>query len=89
MIESGYESDLSCCGRERCHSATRCPVLASMHAPSTLCCHETRNASLQKAEAERGVTEIGKMAGRGHSLTIDAGWREVVEKALEFVKRFA
>jgi len=44
---------------------------------------------LQKAEAERGVTEIGKMAGRGHSLTIDAGWREVVEKALEFVKRFA
>ena len=29
------------------------------------------------------------MAGRGHSLTIDARWREVVEKALEFVKRFA
>jgi hypothetical protein len=27
--------------------------------------------------------------GRGHSPTIDAGWREVVEKALEFVKRFA
>jgi len=44
---------------------------------------------LQKAEAEQGVTEIGKTAGRGHSLTIDAGWREVVEKALEFVKRFA
>jgi hypothetical protein len=44
---------------------------------------------LQKAEAEQSVTEIGKMAGRGHSLTIDAGWREVVEKALEFVKRFA
>ena len=44
---------------------------------------------LQKAEAEQGVTEIGKMAGRGHSRTIDAGWREVVEKALEFVKRFA
>ena len=40
-------------------------------------------------EAEPGLTEIGKMAGRGHSLEIDAGWREVVEKALEFVKRFA
>ena len=26
---------------------------------------------------------------RGHALTIDAGWREVAEKALEFVKRFA
>ena len=29
-----------------------------------------------------------KMEGRGHSLTIDAGWREVAKKALEFVKRF-
>jgi non-heme chloroperoxidase len=29
------------------------------------------------------------MPGRGHSLTIDAGWREVAEKALEFLKRFA
>ena len=48
MIESGYESDLSCCGRERCHNATRCPVLASMHAPPTLCCHETRNASYKR-----------------------------------------
>jgi len=29
------------------------------------------------------------MTGRGHALTIDAGWREVAQKALEFVKRFA
>ena len=60
-----------------------------MNAPLTFCCHATRNASYKKAEAEQGVTEIGKRAGRGHSLTIDAGWREIVEKALEFVKRFA
>jgi non-heme chloroperoxidase len=33
--------------------------------------------------------KIVKMAGRGHSLTIDAGWREIAGKALEFVKRFA
>jgi hypothetical protein len=25
----------------------------------------------------------------GHALTIDAGWREVAEKALEFIKRLA
>jgi len=25
------------------------------------------------------------MAGRGHALTIDAGWREVARKSLEFV----
>jgi hypothetical protein len=28
------------------------------------------------------------MLGRGHTLAIDAGWQEVAEKALEFVKRF-
>jgi hypothetical protein len=29
------------------------------------------------------------MTDRGHTLTIDAGWREVAGKALEFIKRFA
>jgi len=28
------------------------------------------------------------MPGRGHSLTIDHGWREVAETALQFVQRF-
>ena len=35
------------------------------------------------------MTEIVKMTGRGHALTMDAGWREVAEKTLEFVNRFA
>jgi pimeloyl-ACP methyl ester carboxylesterase len=35
-----------------------------------------------------GVTELAEMPNRGHSLTIDSGWREVAERALEFVKRF-
>ena len=47
------------------------------------------NASYKKQKRNKGVTEIVKMPGRGHALTIDAGWREVAEKALEFVKRFA
>ena len=47
------------------------------------------NAAYKKQKSNRGVTEIVKMPGRGHSLTIDAGWREVAGKALEFVKRFA
>ncbi len=46
------------------------------------------NAAYGKQKRNKGVTEIVKMEGRGHSLTIDAGWREVAEKALEFVKRF-
>ena len=36
-----------------------------------------------------GVTEIVKMPNRGHSLTIDHGWREVAQTTLDFVKRFA
>jgi pimeloyl-ACP methyl ester carboxylesterase len=47
------------------------------------------NAAYKKEQSNKGVTEIVKMAGRGHALTIDAGWREVAETALEFVKRFA
>ncbi|MGI5479435.1 alpha/beta hydrolase [Streptomyces lavendofoliae] len=34
------------------------------------------------------VTEITEIAGRGHSLTIDHGWREVADTALAFVRRF-
>lgn len=29
------------------------------------------------------------MPDRGHALTIDHGWEEVAQTALEFVKRFA
>jgi pimeloyl-ACP methyl ester carboxylesterase len=46
------------------------------------------NAAYKAQKRNKGVTEIVKMAGRGHSLTIDGGWREVAEKALEFVKLF-
>jgi non-heme chloroperoxidase len=35
-----------------------------------------------------GVTEIVKMSNRGHALTIDHGWREVAQTALDFVKRY-
>jgi non-heme chloroperoxidase len=47
------------------------------------------NASFKREERNPGVTEIVSIPGRGHALTIDAGWRVVADKALEFVKRFA
>jgi non-heme chloroperoxidase len=47
------------------------------------------NASYKKEAKNSGVTEIVKMTGRGHALTIDGGWREVAETALAFVRRFA
>jgi len=47
------------------------------------------NAAYKKQKRNPGVTEIVKMPNRGHSLTIDHGWREVAQTALDFVKRFA
>jgi hypothetical protein len=47
------------------------------------------NAAYRRQKRNTGVTEIVKMTGRGHALTIDAGWREVAGRALEFVRRFA
>jgi non-heme chloroperoxidase len=46
------------------------------------------NAAYEKQKRNQAVTEIVKIEGRGHTLATDAGWREVAEKALEFVKRF-
>jgi non-heme chloroperoxidase len=46
------------------------------------------NASYKRQKRNEGVTEIIEIEGRGHSLTIDHGWREVADTALAFVKRF-
>ena len=46
------------------------------------------NASYKREKRNSGVTEIVEIKGRGHSLTIDSGWREVADTALAFVKRF-
>ena len=45
-------------------------------------------AAYKKQRRNPGVTEIVKMPNRGHALTIDHGWREVAQTALDFVKRF-
>jgi pimeloyl-ACP methyl ester carboxylesterase len=47
------------------------------------------NAAYKRQRRNEAVTEIEKIPNRGHSLTIDHGWREVAERALAFVKRFA
>jgi pimeloyl-ACP methyl ester carboxylesterase len=46
------------------------------------------NASYKRQRHNEAVTEIKKIPNRGHSLTIDSGWREVAQVALDFVKRF-
>jgi pimeloyl-ACP methyl ester carboxylesterase len=46
------------------------------------------NASYKRQRHNESVTEIKAIPNRGHSLTIDSGWREVAQTALDFVKRF-
>src|SRR5262249_7541635 len=46
------------------------------------------NAAYKRQKRNPGVTEIVKVPNRGHSLTIDHGWREVAQTALDFVGRF-
>jgi non-heme chloroperoxidase len=47
------------------------------------------NAAYKRQKRNPGVTEIVRMPNRGHSLTIDSGWRQVAQTALSFVQRFA
>ena len=46
------------------------------------------NASYKQQKRNANVTEIVRMANRGHALVIDSGWREVADTALAFVRRF-
>jgi len=46
------------------------------------------NASYKRQKRNEGVTEIVEIPNRGHALVIDSGWREVADKALNFVQRF-
>ncbi|MGI5523855.1 alpha/beta hydrolase [Micromonospora sp. CA-259024] len=46
------------------------------------------NASYKQQKDNPGITEIVEIENRGHSLTIDSGWREVCDTALAFVQRF-
>ena len=46
------------------------------------------DAAYKRQRRNPGVTEIVQVPNRGHSLTIDHGWREVAQTALDFIKRF-
>jgi pimeloyl-ACP methyl ester carboxylesterase len=45
-------------------------------------------AAFKKQQRNEGVTEFVEIPGRGHALTIDNGWREVADTALNFIQRF-
>jgi len=45
-------------------------------------------ATYQRQKKNAATTEVVEIAGRGHSLTIDHGWEEVAQTALDFISRF-
>jgi hypothetical protein len=47
------------------------------------------NAAYEQQRHNPSVTEMVTLPDRGHSLTIDSGWREVAQTALDLVERFA
>ncbi len=44
-------------------------------------------STLKQYRKSTAVTELEQFAGRGHSLTIDHGWREVAEAVLEWLAK--
>ncbi len=50
--------------------------------------HAIAHASFDLQQRNPGTTEFVEIPNRGHSLTIDNGWREVADTALAFVQRF-
>jgi non-heme chloroperoxidase len=46
-------------------------------------------AAFKRQRRSPSVTEIEELPGRGHSLTVDHGWRDVADAALAFVDRFS
>jgi pimeloyl-ACP methyl ester carboxylesterase len=45
------------------------------------------NAAYKRQRRNPGVTKIVQIPNRGHALTIDHGWREVAQTALDFVEQ--
>ncbi|MFL5895209.1 MAG: alpha/beta hydrolase [Thermoleophilaceae bacterium] len=50
--------------------------------------HAISHASYKLQKRNDGVTEFFEVPNRGHALVIDSGWREVADRALDFIKRF-
>ena len=44
-------------------------------------------AAFRRQRRNPGITALREVRGRGHSLTIDGGWREVADLALAFVRQ--
>jgi pimeloyl-ACP methyl ester carboxylesterase len=69
-------------------NAARGPLLVISGEKDHVVPRAIAEAAFDRQKHNAGVTEFVEMAGRGHALTIDGGWREVAETARAFVQRF-
>jgi non-heme chloroperoxidase len=69
-------------------TAERGPMLVLSGEKDHTVPHAIAHASYERqARNTHAVTEFAEVAGRGHSLTIDSGWREVADTALAWLRR--
>jgi non-heme chloroperoxidase len=71
------------------HNPNRGPLLILSGEDDNTVPHAISHAAYKRQEHNPGVTEFAELRGRGHSLTIDSGWPEVAQTALEFIRRFS
>ena len=67
------------------HHPGRGPLLFISGEKDTTVPWAITHASYARQKHNPALTEIVEVPGRGHSLTIDSGWREVAQTALDFV----
>ncbi|HEX3554660.1 MAG TPA: alpha/beta hydrolase [Thermoanaerobaculia bacterium] len=70
-------------------NATRGPLLLISGEKDNTVPFAITHAEFKQYEKSAAVTEFQQIDGRGHSLTIDSGWREVADHALAFAKLHA
>jgi non-heme chloroperoxidase len=70
-------------------ASDRGPMLIVSGAKDHTVPHSISQAIFKKQKRNEAVTEFVEIPNRGHSLTIDSGWREVADAALEFIRKHA
>jgi non-heme chloroperoxidase len=68
---------------------TRGPLLVTAGEKDNTAPPVLSRATVKRYQGSPAVTELKEFAGRGHSLTIDSGWREVAEAVLDWLKNHA
>lgn len=67
------------------HNSTRGPLLLIMGGQDHTVPEAITQATLKQYRHSTALTELIELADRGHSLTIDAGWRQVADTCLSWL----